>query len=116
MITLNDAITKRFPQRNEWASEALAALSDDIEPTSLVHEVAEGWMRRGAGATAELIDTLFVLTSDRLGMGRTDRDGDEPRWIELRSIVAVDAVDDSPLPLQTIELEHGDDLVDEQSA
>ena len=56
MITLNDAITKRFPQRNEWASEALAALSDDIEPTSLVHEVAEGWMRRGAGATAELID------------------------------------------------------------
>ena len=111
MITLNDAITKRFPQRNEWASEALAALSDDIEPTSLVHEVAEGWMRRGAGATAELIDTLFVLTSDRLGMGRTDRDGDEPRWIELRSIVAVDAVDDSPLPLQTIELEHGDDLV-----
>ena len=111
MITLNDAITKRFPQGNEWASEALAALSDDIEPTSLVHEVAEGWMRRGAGATAELIDTLFVLTSDRLGMGRTDRDGDEPRWIELRSIVAVDAVDDSPLPLQTIELEHGDDLV-----
>ncbi len=111
MITLNDAITKRFPQGNEWASEALAALSDDIEPTSLVHEVAEGWMRRGAGATAELIDTLFVLTSDRLGLGRTDRVGDEPRWIELRSIVAVDAVDDSPLPLQTIELEHGDDLV-----
>ncbi|MEI2652392.1 MAG: hypothetical protein V9G12_09585 [Microthrixaceae bacterium] len=111
MITLNDAITKRFPQGNEWASEALAVLSDDIEPTSLVHEVAEGWMRRGAGASAELIDTLFVLTSDRLGLGRTDRDGDEPQWIELRSIVAVDAVDDSPLPLQTIELEHGDDLV-----
>lgn len=111
MIKLTDAISKRFPQGNEWATEALDALSDEFEPTSLVHEVAEGWMRRGVGPAAELIDTLFILTSDRLGLGRTDRDGDEPRWIPLRSIVAVDAVDDSPLPLQTIELEHGDDQV-----
>ena len=33
MITLNDAITKRFPQGNEWASEALAALNpDELSP------------------------------------------------------------------------------------
>ena len=107
MITLNDAITKRFPQRNEWASEALAA-PDDIEPRPRPR--GGGVDAPRAGATAELIDTLFVLTSDR------------PAWA-APTVTAMSPGGSScdrsslstrrrpPLPLQTIELEHGDDLV-----
>jgi hypothetical protein len=108
MIRLADAITNRFPQGNQWATDALAALSGGLEPTTLVHDVVEGWTRIGDGDGAELVDTLFILTSDRLGLGQAGGDGGTPRWIPLRSIVAVDAVDNSPLPLQTIELEIGD--------
>jgi len=105
MIKLNEAITNRFPQGNEWATQALAALAGDFDATTLVHDVAEGWMRRGVGAEAELVDTLFILTNDRLGLGQTGGGVGDPRWVPLSAIIAVDAVDDSPLPLQTIEIE-----------
>lgn len=121
MIQLTEAITKRFPQGNEWAAAAMLALSDDAGPTMLVHDVAEGWTRGApgdaAGGASRLVDTLFVLTEDRLGFGRAPSDdgatdvGDVRRWVRLDQIVAVDAIDDSPLPLQTIELELDDGLV-----
>lgn len=121
MIQLTEAITKRFPQGNEWAAAAMSALADDAGPTMLVHDVAEGWTGdvadEAAGGTSRLVDTLFVLTEDRLGFGRAPSDdgaggsGDDRRWVRLDHIVAVDAIDDSPLPLQTIELELDDGLV-----
>jgi len=111
MIRLHDAITSAFPQGNQWAAEALEALSDELEPTTLVHGVIEGWLQRGAGDDLELIDTLFILTEARLGLGRTDEAPGERRWVQLTDIVAIDAVDDSPLPLQTIEIELADGLV-----
>jgi hypothetical protein len=108
MIKLADAISSRFPQGNEWAALALERLAGGIGPADLVHDVAEGWMRRGAGEGAELIDTLFVLTDDRLGLGQAVPAAGTPGWIDLASIAAVDAVDRSPLPLQTIEMEFAD--------
>lgn len=105
MIKLADALSNRFPQGNEWATQALGALAGEFDPSTLVHELSEGWMRRGSGPDAELVDTLFILTSDRLGLGQTTTGSGDPRWIPLSSVVAIDAVDDSPLPLQTIEIE-----------
>ena len=66
MIKLADAISNRFPQGNPWASDALAALSGGLEPTTLVHDVAEGWTRTGSGDAAQLV---------RAGGGH-DADGD----------------------------------------
>lgn len=105
MIKLADALSQRFPQGNQWATQALGALAGEFDSSTLVHEICEGWMRRGEGADAELIDTLFIVTNDRLGLGQTNSGAGDPRWIPLSAIIAVDAVDDSPLPLQTIEIE-----------
>jgi len=104
-MKLAEALTNRFPQGNEWARQALAALSGDFEPATLVHDVACGWIRRGADEDGPLVDTLFILTSDRLGLGQTSGGIGDPRWIPLAAVKAVDAIDDSVLPLQTVELE-----------
>lgn len=102
MIKLADAISNRFPQGNDWAAQALRTLEGDLDPATPVHDVVEGWTRDEPTGAPVLIDTLFVLAADRLGLGQV---GGDPRWLALVDIVAVDAVDNSPLPLQTIELE-----------
>ena len=104
MITITEALIQRFPQGNEWARQALTALGGGIEPHTMVHALTAGWMRRGSGPDAELVDTLFILTGDRLGLGQTVAGVGGPHWIPTTSIQALDAIDDAPYPLETIEM------------
>lgn len=100
MIKFEHAISQGLA-RDGWAAQAIASLEHDLDASGAVHDVVEGWSQPG-GDGAPLVDTLFVLTPDRLGLGTV---AGPPRWVTLVDITAVDAVDDSPLPLQTIELE-----------
>lgn len=103
MIQLNDALAEQFPTGDEWVRGALSSLGDSLQPTSLVHAVVGGWVQRPDSVAVDLVETLFVLLPDRLGLGQTD--GDERiRWIPMDAIQNLDAIDDSPLPLQTVEI------------
>ncbi|NLA34450.1 MAG: hypothetical protein GX868_02040 [Actinobacteria bacterium] len=104
MMKLVDAVSHRFPQQNEWATRALASLTDVLEDDTPIHELVEGWCRVGDAQTGQLIDVLFVLTETRLGIGHAG-DLHIERWVDLASIVVVDAIDNSLYPLQTIELQ-----------
>ncbi len=104
MITLTEALTQRFPHGNEWARQALGALGDGVEPSTMVHSLTQGWMQRTAGGAVELIDTLFILTDERIGLGQTVAGMTGSHWIPTRSIQTIDAIDDSPYPLETIEM------------
>lgn len=103
MITLTEAFADRFPTGSSWARQALASIGVDFTPDVLVHDMAAGWIRHG-DESAPLIDTLWVLTADQLGIGQTNAGSGTPRWIPLAAVVAMDAIDESPLPLQTVEL------------
>lgn len=103
MIQLNDALAEQFPARDEWVRDALSSLGDSLKPTSPVHAVMSGWLQRPTSEAVDLIDTLFVLTPDRLGLGHTDPN-EALHWIPMDAIQNLDAIDDSPLPLQTIEV------------
>ena len=104
MITLTDALIQRFPYGNEWARQALGAFGDEVGPQTLVHTLTQGWTRRVTGGSAELVDTLFVLTEDRIAMGQVVAESAGAHWIPTRSIKGLDAIDDSPHPLETIEM------------
>ena len=112
MMKLVDAVSHRFPQQNEWATRALASLTDVLDDGTPVHDLVEGWCRVCEAQTGQLVDVLFVLTEDRLGIGHVG-DAHIRRWIDLSSIVVVDAIDNSLYPLQTIELQFssGDPLM-----
>lgn len=101
MTNVDHATSSHLPPEHEWAADALRRIEGDLDPSRPVHDVAEGWSRPG-GTDSPLLDAVFVLTADRLGIATPASPG---RWVPLGDIAAVDAVDDSPLPLQTIEFE-----------
>lgn len=107
MMKLVDAVSHRFPQPNEWATRALASLTDVLDDGTPIHELVEGWCRVGDAQTGQLVDVLFVLTESRLGIGHVG-ELHIKRWIDLSTIVVVDAIDNSLYPLQTIELQFAD--------
>ena len=102
MITLTQAFAARFPAGSSWARQALAGIGVDFSDDVLVHDICAGWLR--LDDAAPLVDTLWVLTDDRLGIGQTNAGAGDPRWIPLTAVVAIDAIDDSPLPLLAVEL------------
>jgi len=109
MITLTEAFAKRFPAGSSWARQALAGIGVDFSEAVLVHDLCAGWFR--LDDAAPLVDTLWVLTDDRLGIGQTNAGAGDPRWIPLTAVVAIDAIDDSPLPLLAVELHLAGGLV-----
>ncbi len=104
MVTISEALHESSLGENEWARHALSTLGDDIDPEMLVIAAVAGWTLRRTAEGDELVDTLFVLTSTHLGFGQTTGGVGDPRWIPLVSVTNADAIDDSPLPLQSIEL------------
>jgi hypothetical protein len=108
MLTLGQAIDRRFAQEDPWAREALAVLGQ-TGPDDEVHDVAKGWLRIG-GDSGTLVDALFVLTASRIGFAQTSQDGLPPQWIPLRSIVALDAIEGLPYPLVTVEVQLSGDV------
>ena len=108
MLTLGQAIDRRFVHDDPWAHDALAALGDS-ERDDEVHDVAKGWLRIG-GESGTLVDALFVLTASRIGFSQTSHDGVPPQWIPLRSIVALDAIEGVPYPLVTVEVQLSGDV------
>ena len=69
MKNVSEAIEQEFPTDREWARAAVAQLGDGFGDATPVHELTRGWMRLGA-EDGLLVDTVFVLTSDRLDSGR----------------------------------------------
>ena len=108
MLTLGQAIDRRFAHDDPWAHDALAALGQ-TERDDQVHDVAKGWLRIG-GESGTLVDALFVLTASRIGFAQTSHDGVPPQWIPLRSIVALDAIEGVPYPLVTVEVQLSGDV------
>lgn len=102
MITLTQAFASRFPAGSSWARQALAGIGVDFSDDVLVHDICAGWLR--LDDAAPLVDTLWVLTDDKLGIGQTNAGAGDPRWIPLTAVVAIDAIDDSPLPLLAVEM------------
>jgi hypothetical protein len=103
MFTLSEAIERRFPLDDEWARTALDTLGD-LHDEASVHDIAQGWLRVG-GDAGVLVDTLFVLTEDRLGFGQTQAVTGQPNWIELVKVVALDAIEGLPYPLIAVEVQ-----------
>lgn len=104
MVTIAEAMRVSSLEGNVWARHALSTLGEKIDPAMPVVAAVAGWTLRRGSENEELIDTLFVLTDTHLGFGQTSGGVGDPRWIPLISITALDALDDSPLPLQTIEV------------
>jgi hypothetical protein len=107
MLTLDEAVERRF-DANPWARDALARLGPDDRGDE-VHDVAKGWLRIG-GDPGSLVDTLFVLTSSRIGFAQIVHDEVAPQWIPLRSIVALDAIEGLAYPLATVEVQMSGDV------
>jgi hypothetical protein len=103
MLTLGQAIDRRFAHDDPWARQALAALGSS-EQDDDVYDVAKGWLRIG-GDSGTLVDALFVLTPSRLGFAQTILEDVPPQSIPLRSIVALDAIEGMPYPLVTVEVQ-----------
>jgi hypothetical protein len=59
-------------------------------------------MQLGAGT---LVDTLFVLTEDRLGFGQTAVRTSDPVSLPLHSIRAIDLIEGLPHPLNPVEVQ-----------
>lgn len=101
---LSSAFERSFPSGREWAADAADRLGLDITGDLPVQSVAQGWMRLG-GVDAVLVDTLFVLSERRLGFGQTFVETDEPNWVELASIKAIDLIEGTLYPLEAIEVQ-----------
>lgn len=102
MSTLQSHLEREFPAGRHWAVEAAARLGDTFPPDTPVRAVSQGWMQLGSGA---LIDTLFVLTEDRLGFGQTAVLTSDPPWLPLRTIRAIDLIEGLPHPLNPVEVQ-----------
>jgi hypothetical protein len=103
MVTLSEAIERRFPLDDEWARLALGTMGG-LSDEATVHDIAQGWLRVG-GDAGVLVDTLFVLTEERLGFGQTQAETGQPSWIELARVVALDAIEGLPYPLVAVEVQ-----------
>lgn len=102
MATLREHLRGDLPAGQRWAAEAAARLSADIPLHQPVRAVTQGWMQLGAGT---LVDTLFVLTEDRLGFGQTAVRTSDPVSLPLHSIRAIDLIEGLPHPLNPVEVQ-----------
>ena len=109
MPTLSEVFEMRFPTGDTWARQALESLGHEFTDDADVNDVAQGWMRLGDDKGV-LVDTLFVLTADRLGFGQTQADTGETNWVKLTDIVALDAIEGVPYPLEAVEVRLNGDL------
>ena len=104
MKNVSEAIDQEFPTDREWARAAISQLGAGFDDSTPVHDLVRGWMRLGA-ADGVLVDTVFVLTADRLGFGQTEVETPDPLWISLDQIVAIDLIEGVPYPLEAIEVQ-----------
>lgn len=93
-------------KRDETVGTDVDADGDAHDPgTAACSEtVGRGWVVPPAGSR---VDALFIVTHQRLGIGRPDG-SEDPVWIELSSITKVDAIGDPVDDLQEIELVRAD--------
>jgi hypothetical protein len=105
MKTRAEAFGGPFPAGPDWAAQARSRLGMDGGDDQLLVAVCQGWMRLGSTRDATLVDTLFVLTADRLGFGQTRFETTDPNWVDLSAVHAIDLIEGVPYPLDAVEVQ-----------
>jgi len=105
MLTLADALSERFPTGDSWTATAAASLGIPPEQQLQVSDVSAGWIRSVTDAGD--VPMLFVLLSDRIGCGHASAMPNQPQWIPLSGITALEAVDETHTPLGTVDVHLG---------
>ena len=120
MIKLTEALGSRFPQTSDWATAALGALAGGLQDDTAVRDVSLGWTSLAMPGSPARVETLFMLTADRLGFVQAAGGPELPFWLSLAAIDNLDALGTSVPPanpsgaivgdLQTVEVTVGGSL------